>query len=92
MVIAGKDRGRKGKVLRSLPKETKIVVEGINIRKKHMRAKKSGEKGQVIEMPAALSVSNVKIVCGKCGKPVRVGYRIEGEKKLRICKKCDAEV
>ena len=91
LIISGKDRGRKGKVIEALPKERKLVVEGINLRKKHMKAKRSGEKGQIIEMPAPLDVSNVKLICQKCGKATRVGYRIEGKKKYRICKKCRQE-
>ncbi|HOA47761.1 MAG TPA: 50S ribosomal protein L24 [Candidatus Paceibacterota bacterium] len=75
LIISGKDRGRKGKVLKSLPKEGKIIVEKINIKRKHLRPKKQGEKGQVVEIPAPIDVSNVKIICPKCGKPARVGYK-----------------
>jgi large subunit ribosomal protein L24 len=92
LVIAGKDRGRKGKVIRALPKEAKIVVEGMSIRKKHVRARKAGEKGQIIDIPAPFSISSVKIVCSKCGKAVRIGYKIEGKIKSRVCKKCGANV
>jgi len=74
LIISGKDRGRKSKVLEAFPKESRVVVEGINLRKKHMKPKKSGEKGQIIEIPAPLSVSNVKLICSKCGKAARVGY------------------
>ena len=88
LVIAGKDRGKKGKVVRTLPREARIVVEGVNIRKKHVRAKKAGQKGQVVEMPSAFSVSNVKLLCVKCQKPTRLGYKIEGKGKTRVCKKC----
>ena len=88
LVIAGKDRGKKGKVVRTLPREAKIVVEGVNVRKKHIRAKKAGQKGQVVEMAFALSISNVKILCVKCQKATRVGYRIDGKIKTRVCKKC----
>lgn len=92
LIISGKDRGRKGKVIEALPKKGKIVVENINLRKKHSRAKKSGEKGQIVELPMALDVSDVKIICPKCGKAVRIGYNIEGKKKHRICKKCSQEI
>lgn len=92
LVISGKDRGRKGKVIRVLPKEKKIVVEGMNMVKKHVRPKKKGEKGQIVEMPAPLDLSNVKLICPKCGKPTRVGFRKEGQKKHRICKKCRQEI
>lgn len=94
LIISGKDRGRKGKVLQALPKKGKVLVEGINIRKKSVRPKKSGEKGQIVEMPGPLSISNVKIICPKCGKAVRTGYKINKEKKTknRICKKCGEEI
>ena len=92
LIISGKDRGRKGKVMRTLPKEGKVLVEGINLKKKHIRPKKSGEKGQIVEMPVPFDASDVKLICKRCGKATRVGYKIEGKKKFRICKKCGQEV
>jgi len=92
LIIKGKDRGRKGKVLKGFPKELKVLVEGMNMRKKHMRPKKEGEKGQVIEMAMPMPVSRVKLICPKCGKATRIGYKIENGIKVRICKKCQAEV
>ncbi len=92
LVVSGKDKGKTGKVLRSLPKEMKILVEGVNLKQKHLRPKKQGEKGQIIKSPAPFDVSNVKIICPKCGKSVRVGYTIINGKKNRICKKCKSEI
>jgi len=92
LIISGKDKAKTGKVLKSLPKEKKVLVEGINIKQKHLKPKKQGEKGQVIKVPAPLEVSNVKFICPKCGKVTRLGYRIERERKFRICKKCKSEV
>lgn len=92
LVISGKDKGKVAKILRSIPKEGKILVEGANLKQKHVRPKKQGEKGQIVKVPAPLEVSNVKFVCPKCGKAVRVGYKLENEKKVRICKKCKSEV
>ena len=92
LIISGKDRGRKGKIFRVLPKQNKVMVEGINIVKKHIRPKKSGQKGQIIELPAPLSVSNVKLLCLKCNKAVRVGYKTIDKKKNRICKRCGKEI
>lgn len=92
LIISGKYRGKKGKVLIAFPKESKILVEGINIRKKHQRPKKSGEKGQIVEKPAPIYVSNTKLICPKCNQPVRVGYKIIEKKKYRICKKCTQEI
>lgn len=92
LIISGKDSGRTGKILKSLPKEQKILVEGMNLRKKHVRPKREGEKGQVVEIPAPMQVSNIKIICPKCGKATRVGYKTEKDVKKRICKKCSQEI
>jgi large subunit ribosomal protein L24 len=92
LVVSGKDRGKKGKVLTSFPKANRILVEGVNLRKKHQRAKKQGEKGQVVLMPGSISVSNVRIVCTKCGNPTRIGYKILEKNKVRVCKKCNQEM
>jgi large subunit ribosomal protein L24 len=92
LIISGKDRGKKGKVLEAFPVERKVVVEGINIVRKHQRPKKEGEKGQIVELPKPISVSNVKLICPKCGQATRVGYRLTQEGKERICKKCGQEI
>ncbi|MGB9743113.1 MAG: 50S ribosomal protein L24 [Minisyncoccales bacterium] len=91
LIIKGKDRGKKGKVLQVFPRENRIMVEGVNLRKKHQRPRRAGEKGQIIILPGRFSASNVKLICSKCGQATRVGYKIEGEKKFRICKKCHQE-
>jgi large subunit ribosomal protein L24 len=88
LITAGKDKGRTGKIMKAFPKELKILVEGINLKKKHVRPKRDGEKGQVVDIPAAFDISNVKMICPKCGKATRVGYAIEKDIKNRICKKC----
>lgn len=92
IITAGKDRGRKSKILRVFPKENKVLVEGVNLRKKHQRPRKSGEKGQIVEIPAPLDISNVKLICPKCGKAVRVGFKVLEKKKYRVCKKCGQEI
>jgi len=92
LVISGKDRGRKSKIIKVFPKEGKVVIDGVNLRKKHVKPKKSGEKGQIVETPAPLNVSDLKLICPKCGKPTRVGYKVEGKRKYRICKKCGQEI
>jgi large subunit ribosomal protein L24 len=92
LIISGKDRGRKGKVLKTFPKEGRLIVEGINLRKKHVRPKRAEEKGQIVELPAPLHISNVKLICSKCGKATRIGYKIVEKKKFRICKKCGQEI
>lgn len=91
LIISGKDRGKTGKVLRVLPKERRVVVEGVNFRKKHTRPKRAGEKGQVVALPAPVDLSNVKLICSACGKATRVGYKVAGERKYRVCKKCGGE-
>jgi len=90
LIISGKDKGKTGKIIKSFPKELKVLVEGLNLRKKHVRPKKEGEKGQVVEIPAKINVSNIKLVCPKCGKATRIGYKIEKDTKQRICKKCSS--
>ena len=78
--------------MKSLPKELKVLIEGINLKKKHVRPKREGEKGQVVQIPAAMDISNIKLICPKCGKATRVGYSIEKDVKKRICKKCKQEI
>jgi large subunit ribosomal protein L24 len=87
VVVKGKDRGKKGKVTKVLPDFALLLVEGVNIRKKHQRAR-GGQKGQVINYPSPIAVANIKIVCGKCGKSVRVKYQKSGDEKFRICSSC----
>ncbi|MCX6779579.1 MAG: 50S ribosomal protein L24 [Candidatus Magasanikbacteria bacterium] len=87
-VLKGKDRNKEGKVIQVFPQAEKLVVEGLNIMKKHLRTKKAGEKGQVIELSAPLRVANVMLVCPKCGKATRVSYKKDGEDKKRVCSKC----
>lgn len=89
---AGKDSGKTGKVLQSFPQEEKVIVEGLNIIKKHARPRKQGEKGQRVEVPRKVSVSSVMLVCPKCSKVSRIGYKVVNEKKQRICKKCQEEI
>ena len=92
IVIAGKDKGKKGKVVRALPADSKVVVEGINMRKKHQRAGKGRQKGQIIDIAMPIHISNVMIEDPKTGKPTRVGKRIAGGKRIRIAKKSGTEI
>jgi large subunit ribosomal protein L24 len=91
VVITGKDRLKRGKIVGVSPTENKILVEGVNLRKKHLKPKKAGEKGETVLVPAPFDASNAKLVCKKCGQPTRVGYRKEGDQKFRVCKKCSQE-
>ncbi len=92
IVITGKDKGKKGKVLKVFPGDQKILVEGINMSKRRQRPKKSGQKGQIIEKATPLHLSNVKVVCPQCKLGVRTGSKVVGDKKFRICKKCQSEM
>jgi len=91
-ISVGKNKGKAGKVLRVFPAENKIIVEGLNLIKKHVRPRREGEKGQRIEIPGKMNVSNAMLVCPKCGKTTRIGQKNIGEKKVRVCKKCGAEI
>ena len=88
-IITGKDAGKEGKVIQVFSDSNKIVVEGANLMKKHMRPRQKGEKGQIIELSAPLNASNVMVICEKCGKPTRLGYKLDGDIKKRFCKKCN---
>lgn len=92
-VMAGRDRGKSGKIIQVFPALNKIVVEGINVRKRHLKPQKKGEKGQVVEFSAPIPASSASYLCQKCGKTARLGTSIVTEptgkvKKLRVCKKC----
>ncbi|MBU1131598.1 50S ribosomal protein L24 [Patescibacteria group bacterium] len=88
IIIAGKDKGKSGKVMQVFSKEGKIVIEGLNLRHKHVRPRRQGEKGQRIEYSAPLDASNAMLVDSKTGKRTRVGYKIlENKEKIRISKK-----
>ena len=89
VVLSGKDRGKKGKVLQVSPKEGKVIVEKINIVSKHVKARKPGDQSGIIKAEGAMYASKVQIVCPHCGKPTRVSHKIfEDGTKSRICKKC----
>ena len=87
VVIAGKDKGKRGRVLKILRDKDRVLVEGVNIVKKAKKKRKQSDRGGIIEIEAAIHYSNLAIVCKKCG-PTRIGYKIEGENKTRVCRKC----
>ena len=89
VVINGKDRGARGKVMQVSPSEGKVIVEKVNVVKKHVKPRKMGEAGGIIEAEAALYASKVQLLCPKCGRPTRIGHVIENGKKMRVCKKSD---
>lgn len=90
-VLAGKDRNKDGTVVLVRPSKQSLIVEGINVTKKHRKPKRKGEKGQIVEVSAPLHISNVSLLCPKCSKATRVSYVVnDSGKKERSCKKCNA--
>ena len=87
-VLSGNDKGKTGEVLEVIPKDSKVVVKGVNVRKKHIKPRKQGEEGGIIPVECAIDSSKVNVVCPKCGKTTRIEYKIEKDKKVRVCKKC----
>ena len=92
IVLSGKDKGKQGKILVAEPKTGKVIVEGVNVATKHKKPQKQGEDGGIIKVETPVYVSKVQLVCPKCGKATRVGHKIVNGKKVRICKKCGAEI
>ena len=91
VVLSGKERGKKGKVMAVSPKEGKVIVEKINMVSKHMKPRRMGETGGIVKAEGAMYASKVMPVCPKCGKATRVGHTEKDGKKVRVCKKCGAE-
>ena len=91
-VLSGNDKGKTGEVLEIMPKDNKVIVKGVNIRKKHVKPRRQGEEGGIIASEAAVVSSKLNVVCPKCNKPTRIGYSVKDAKKVRICKKCGAEL
>ena len=92
MVLSGNDKGKTGEVLEVIPKTEKIIVKGVNIRKKHTKPRKQGEEGGIIAVECAIHSSKVNIVCTKCNKPTRIGYEIKKDEKVRVCKRCGSKL
>lgn len=91
-VLSGNDKGKKGEVLEIVPKTQKVVVKGVNVRRKHVKPRKQGEEGGIIPIECAIHSSKLGVVCSKCNKPVRVGYILEKDEKVRVCKKCGTKL
>jgi large subunit ribosomal protein L24 len=91
-VMQGKEAGKRGKVLRVLADEERVVVERVNFIKRHVRPSQKTPQGGVIEREASMHISSVRLVCPSCGQPARVGVRMEGRDKVRYCKKCNVQV
>jgi len=92
IVLSGKDKGKEGKVLVADPKGLKVVVEGVNVATKHQKPQKQGQDGGIIKIETPIYACKVQLVCPKCNKGVRVGYKYVADKKLRVCRKCGTEI
>ena len=92
VVISGNDKGAQGKVVRVSPKEGKVIVNGVHMIKKHVRPRPPQEQGGIVEAEGAIYASKVMIVCPKCKKGVRIAHKMDGDKKIRVCAKCGAEL
>ena len=90
LVITGKDAGKTAKVLTALPKSNKVIVDGVNVQKKHKKARNAQEVSAIQNQSGPIDASNVLVVCPTCNRATRVAYQVEGDKKARICKKCGA--
>jgi len=89
LVIAGKDKGKRGKVRFSYPKKQKVIIEGINFIKKHSKARGAVKQAGIIDLEAPVHISNIMLVCDKCNKPARIGYeKLEDGRRVRICRAC----
>ncbi len=91
MMLKGKDKKKRGKVLEVDPRKMKVVVEGLNLVKKHQRPRKVGQKGEIISLPRAVPISNVMLICPSCNNPARLGIRRDKSDRFRVCKKCNYE-
>lgn len=91
-VLTGNDKGKTGEILQVLPKDNTVIVKDVNIRKRATKPKKAGEEGGIIAAEHPLNSSKVAVVCPKCGKAAKIGYKVTEGKKVRVCKKCGAEL
>ncbi len=92
MVIAGKDAGKESRISRVFPRRNKVIVEGANTARKHQKARGQTMQGGIIDRDMPIDASNVMIICEDCGKPTRIGYRLDDEGKQRVCKRCGGDL
>lgn len=91
-ITAGKDKGKEGAIEIVWQKENKVSIAGVNLYKRHIKPRAEGQKGEIKELPRPIAVANVALVCPKCKKETKIGYKVVKDKKVRICRKCDQEI
>ena len=92
IVLSGKSKGKKGKVIVAMPSENKVIVEGVNVATCHMKARKQNESSGIVKREIPIRVDKVQLYCSHCKQGVRVGAKVDGDKKVRVCKKCGKEI
>ena len=94
IVTLGKDSGKKGKIEAIFPKEGKVLVNGVNVYKRHTKPQSEGKKGGIIDLPKPLMVSKISLICPKCSKPAKIGYQVDqkSKTKIRVCRKCKGTI
>lgn len=92
-VLSGKDKGKEGEILKAFPKQSRVIVKGVNIVKKHVRPTQDNPQGGIVEKEAPIHSSNVMVICGSCGAPSRLGKKVlDNGEKVRYCKKCEEDI
>jgi large subunit ribosomal protein L24 len=91
-VVAGRDKGKKGKIEKVVAKMNKVFVENINVYKRHLKGRIAGQKSEIVPISKPVPVASIMLVCPKCHLPTRVGFRVHNNDKIRICKKCEQEI
>jgi large subunit ribosomal protein L24 len=91
-ILRGKDRAKTGKVLRVFPSAGKVIVENMNLVKRHKKSRRAGEQSERITVAMPINIANVQFICPKCSKPARLGRKVVDKKNVRVCKKCEAEI
>jgi large subunit ribosomal protein L24 len=92
IITSGKDKGKKGKIEKVFPSDSKVLLPGLNIFKRHMKKRDEKNIGGIIEFPRPVNVANIALICAKCNKPTKVGYVVDKKTKKRVCKKCNSNI
>lgn len=90
IITSGKDRGKKGKIEKIISEDSKVLLPGLNLYKRHLKKRNEQNPGGIIDIARPVDIANIAVICPKCSKPTRVGFKIQGDKKFRVCRKCDS--